>query len=68
MAETYKAIGARKRQEEVSGYIHRNFGFRNCLGVVDGSLIRLTEAPKVMGLVYYCRKKYPAVCVAVGTF
>ena len=49
------------RHEEVSQYIHDNYGFPDCIGIVDGSLIRLTAAPKTMGLVYYCRKKYPAV-------
>ena len=53
--------GDEARHAEVSGYIHKNYRFRNCVGILDGTLIRLTQAPKVMGLVYYCRKKWPAV-------
>ena len=53
--------GNDERHKEVSEYIFEHFGFRDCIGIVDGSLIRLTKSPKVMGLVYYCRKKYPAV-------
>ena len=53
--------GDERRHDEVANSIYEDFRFRNCIGIVDGSLVRLTEAPKVMGLVYYCRKKYPAV-------
>ncbi|KAI0658943.1 hypothetical protein C8Q70DRAFT_934053 [Cubamyces menziesii] len=55
--------GNDERHKEVSEYIFEHFGFRDCIGIVDGSLIRLTKSPKVMGLVYYCRKKYPAAVV-----
>ncbi|OSC99379.1 hypothetical protein PYCCODRAFT_840847 [Trametes coccinea BRFM310] len=57
------AWGDDARHEEVSEYIEEHFGFRDCIGIVDGSLIRLSKAPDVVGLVYYCRKKYPAAVV-----
>ena len=36
-------------------------GFDQCIGIVDGSLIRLTSMPLLNGVSYLCRKKYPAV-------
>lgn len=53
--------GSAQRRNEISDYIHEHFGLPNCIGIVDGSLIRLTEAPNHFGDFYYCRKKYPAV-------
>ena len=53
--------GDEYRQQEVEEYIFSHFGFPDCIGIVDESLIRLSKAPQCMGLIYYCRKKYPAV-------
>lgn len=36
-------------------------GFDECIGIIDGSLIRLTSMPRQQGATYLCRKKYPAV-------
>ncbi len=41
-------------------------GFDECIGVVDGSLIRLTTIPKVQGALYFCRKRYPAVSIVIS--
>ena len=53
--------GNTDRQQEVSDYILEHFGFPDCLGALDGTLIRLSKQPKDNGNVYYCRKKFPAV-------
>ena len=36
-------------------------GFPNCIGAIDGSLIKLTTIPLENSIVYYCRKKTYAV-------
>lgn len=36
-------------------------GLRHCVGIIDGSLIRLAEIPDTWGVTYFCRKKFPAV-------
>jgi hypothetical protein len=36
-------------------------GFPGCIGVLDGSLIRLSNKPQVSGELYWCRKKMYAV-------
>lgn len=51
-----------RRQQETSDYIERIFGYSGCIGVVDGTLIRLSAFPFIQGFAYYCRKKFPAVC------
>lgn len=38
------------------------YGFPGCIGIIDGTLIRLREKPLVDGEVYFCRKKFYAVC------
>lgn len=37
------------------------FGFPGCIGIIDGTLIRLMEKPKTDGEVYFCRKKFYSV-------
>lgn len=37
-------------------------GFPGCIGMVDGSLIRLALKPVKDGELYFCRKKFYAVC------
>lgn len=58
---TALAWGDENRRQETINFIQQNYGFPNCVGIVDGTLLRLTEAPKVNGAFYYCRKKYPSV-------
>jgi hypothetical protein len=41
--------------------------FPRCIGIGDGTLICLCEAPRKDGPVYYCRKKYPAVSAYSST-
>ncbi|KAK2464094.1 hypothetical protein APHAL10511_003881 [Amanita phalloides] len=55
--------GDKDRQKVVSDYILEHFGFPDCLGALDGTLIQLTSAPKDNGRTYYCRKKFPAINV-----
>jgi len=38
-----------------------SYGFPGCIGIIDGSLIRLAEKPLKDGWSYYCRKKFYAV-------
>jgi len=49
------------RREVISTAIGEEFGFEGCIGLCDGTLIRLSEEPEVDGHVYYCRKKYYAI-------
>jgi hypothetical protein len=53
--------GSAARQQEIANWIEEQIGIPNCCGIVDGSLIRLTELPWFHGIVFLCRKKYPAV-------
>ncbi|KAF8548240.1 hypothetical protein OG21DRAFT_1423426 [Imleria badia] len=53
--------GDDERKELVATYIMDHYGFPNCVGMLDGTLIRLTEMPHVMGPTYLCRKKFPAI-------
>lgn len=42
------------------------YGFPGCIGILDGSLIRLTDKPRGQsGFAYYSRKKFYAVCQIV---
>jgi hypothetical protein len=38
-------------------------GFPGCIGICDGSLIRLLNKPSRNGASYWCRKKMYAVCI-----
>lgn len=53
--------GDSNRHRETASFIEKNYGFKGCIGIVDGSLIRLSEVPVEHGQSYWCRKKYPAV-------
>ena len=41
-------------------------GFPGCIGMLDGSLIRLASKPLKDGEIYLCRKKYYAVSVILS--
>ena len=56
--------GGSDRHRETAEFIEQGYGFKNCIGIVDGSLIRLSEVPAEHGQSYWCRKKYPAVSYA----
>lgn len=53
--------GDDERRKVVSDYIFDHYGFPQCLGILDGSLIRLTQMPEKAGFTFICRKKYPAI-------
>lgn len=55
--------GDADRQKQTADWIEEHYGIPDCTGTVDGSLIRLAEMPHKFGIVYICRKKYPAVSV-----
>jgi len=54
--------GNEERHAETEQFIRDKYGFEDCIGMLDGSLVRLTDIPMEWGLAYFCRKKYPAVC------
>lgn len=58
---TVLSWGNSARHQETANFIEQNYGFKNCIGIVDGSLIRLSEVPMEHGQAYWCRKKFPAV-------
>jgi hypothetical protein len=53
--------GDDEQKELVATYIMDHYGFPNCVGILDDTLICLTEMPQIMGPTYLCRKKFPAV-------
>ncbi|KAF8836148.1 hypothetical protein BDN67DRAFT_911699, partial [Paxillus ammoniavirescens] len=61
LSQQVLAWGDEERQEIVATYIMDHYGFSNCVGMLDGTLIRLTEMPCMMGPTYLCRKKFPAI-------
>lgn len=44
-------------------YEMADYGFPGCIGIVDGTLIPLQNKPLENGEVYWCRKKFYAVCL-----
>jgi hypothetical protein len=40
-----------------------DWGFPGCIGIGDGTLIRLVSKPHINGAAYWCRKKFYAVCI-----
>ncbi|KAF8835017.1 hypothetical protein BDN67DRAFT_873383, partial [Paxillus ammoniavirescens] len=55
--------GDEERHAVVSDYIFDHYGLLKCVGILDGSLICLTQMPEKDGFSYICRKKYPAINV-----
>ncbi|KAJ3534538.1 hypothetical protein NMY22_g6883 [Coprinellus aureogranulatus] len=55
--------GDEARRTETEQHVSERTGgkFSECIGMLDGSLIRLAEIPSEWGTRYFCRKKYPAV-------
>lgn len=53
--------GDDERRQETSEYIMDAYGFPDCVGMLDGTLIRLTQMPEENGFTFICRKKFPAV-------
>lgn len=44
-------------------WVYSRTRLTGCIGMLDGTLIRLTEPPKFSGPAFWCRKKFPAVCL-----
>lgn len=53
--------GDDRRRKKTAEYICRVSGLCDCIGIIDGSQIRLTNIPSEWGTVYFCQKKNPAV-------
>lgn len=51
------------RRSVISDAFEEIWGASDCIGCGDGSLIRLEEVPSRGSQQYWCRKKYPAVCI-----
>ena len=60
--------GNDERHAETAKDIEQASGFRNCIGIIDGSLVCLTDIPSDWGPAYFCRKKFPSVCCAFILF
>ncbi len=43
-------------KKEISDYIHREYGFVNCVGIIDGTLFPLELKPQLNSEDYYTRK------------
>jgi len=57
--------GDEDRRNETTRRVLNRSGIPDCIGMLDGSIIRLTEMPGRNGLTFICRKKYPAVSTSV---
>ncbi|KAI0037464.1 hypothetical protein FA95DRAFT_1619051 [Auriscalpium vulgare] len=53
--------GDAARRQATADAVFAKSGLPDCIGMLDGSLIRLTEAPANSGALFYCRKKFPAI-------
>jgi hypothetical protein len=53
--------GDEDRRNETTQRVMDRSGIPDCVGMLDGSLIRLNEMPDRNGLIFICQKKYPAV-------
>lgn len=53
--------GDENRLRQVATHIMGRSGIPDCVGMLDGSLVRLTEMPERNGFSFICRKKFPAV-------
>ena len=62
---TVLSWGDSERHNETAEFVKQNFGFEGCVGIVDGSLIQLSEVPAKHGQSYWCRKKFPAVSIRI---
>jgi hypothetical protein len=62
MGVTVISWGDEARRAETAEYIQWVSGLSDCIGILDGSLIRLCDIPTEWGTLYFCRKKFPAVC------
>lgn len=52
-------------RREIQERIGVEFGFRRCVGILDGTLIFLQDKPEEYGECYFCRKKQYAVNVQI---
>jgi hypothetical protein len=50
------------KREEIKEQIKNKYGFPNCLGYIDGTLLPLETKPRHYGEEYFCRKS----CYAIG--
>ncbi|KAG1734244.1 uncharacterized protein EDB91DRAFT_1084147 [Suillus paluster] len=55
--------GDEDRQNETTRWVMDWSGIPDCIGMLNGSLIWLTEMLDQNGLTFICRKKYPAINV-----
>lgn len=53
--------GDKERLRQVAAHVMGCSGIPDCVGMLDGSLVRLTEIPECNGFSFICRKKFPAV-------
>lgn len=60
LRDQHLAWPGQERREFLSNEMAQQ-GFPGCIGIADGSYIRLLFKPKVNGYAYWCRKKYYAV-------
>lgn len=55
--------GDEDHHNETMTHVMNRSGIPHCVGMLDGTLIRLTEMPEINGLSFICCKKYPAINV-----
>jgi len=54
--------GDEERRRKTAEYIMDAYGLPDCVGMLDGTLIRLTQMPDHNAFSFICRKKFPSVC------
>ncbi|KAG2139901.1 hypothetical protein BD769DRAFT_1311346, partial [Suillus cothurnatus] len=47
--------------QQVATHVMGRSGIPDCVGMLDGPLVRLTEMPECNGFSFICQKKYPAI-------
>lgn len=57
--------GNEERHQEIARHVMDHSGIPNCIGMLDGTLIHLTQMPERNGFSFMCWKKFPALNVQV---
>ena len=65
LKDTYIVWPSGSEKEEMKQRIKVKYGFQQCIGIIDGTLIVLATRPQEYGDSYYCRKNCYAINVQI---
>ncbi|KAA1479949.1 hypothetical protein DENSPDRAFT_742836, partial [Dentipellis sp. KUC8613] len=63
LGQEYVTWGDEFRHQVTKEYVQLRTGIQGCIGMLDGTLIQLTEPPSLSAATYFCRKKFAAINV-----